>query len=102
MAIRRKSTPSRGVVCAGGKSAGRIGGGETAPRQGTFVQQFCGSGSGTKFGGGVPEPRGGHHQAQQSLRDGGAGDAARRVFESVGVRSGFGLWRSAGVQSRGG
>jgi phosphoribosylaminoimidazolecarboxamide formyltransferase/IMP cyclohydrolase len=40
------------------------------------------------------------HQAQQSLRGGGAGFAARGVFEGVRVRSGVGLRRRAGIQPR--
>ena len=82
-----------------GRAARGPGCGEAASRQGAFVQQFCGPGSGAQPCRGVQEARGGDHQAQQSLRHGGAGDASGRLPEGVCVRSHLGVRRSAGFQS---
>ncbi len=47
----------------------------------------------------VQAPRCCHHQAQQSMRRGRAGEFARSVSEGAGLRSRIRLWRRAGFQS---
>jgi MGS-like domain/AICARFT/IMPCHase bienzyme len=96
-----KEAPGRGVVCSSWAidkwGAERAGGREATARQGTFLQQFCGPGSGAKSGGGIQTACSCSDQAQQSLRSGGAGNVARRLFEGVCDRPGFGVWQRAGV-----
>ena len=47
----------------------------------------------------IQKPAAVHHQAQQPVRHRGAGNFARRLSESVRIRSGFRVRRRAGVQS---
>ena len=59
-------------IPAGYPAAG-LGGREATAGQGTFVQQSGGSGFGVGAGEGISPAGGGDHQAQQSVRGGGAG-----------------------------
>ena len=99
-ALRRESAPGRGALYSRGIAGGGACGREATSGKRTFVQQSGGSGFGVGAGEGISPAGGGDHQAQQSVRSGGAGFVARRVREGAGVRSGFGVWRGAGVQSR--
>ena len=99
-ALRRKSAPGRGALRSRGTSGGGSRGREAAAGQGAFLQQSGGSRCRGGAGQRVSASGGRDHQAQQSVRRGGAGIAARRLSEGARVRSGIGLRRRAGVQPR--
>ena len=101
-AVRRESAPARGTLRARGprgRNLGRACIGNAITRQGTFLQQSRGPRSGARTRSGIQPSRRRDRETQQSLRHRRAGNAGRGVYEGFGVRSGFRVWRSNGVQS---